>query len=1816
MMSASPSTALAQLPVVLELTVDARAYKIVLPHAATDYIQKKLVADCKPYELEMLDDLRSRVTRGALVLDIGANIGNHTLYLATVAGCQVEAFEPNSALCSALRESVRLNGLDHTVHVHQTGLGRSVDRARFGVDTPDNLGGQHLALGDGDLEVAPLDSFSFDRPVQVMKIDVEGMELDVLQGATQLIARDRPLLYVECTTEAEYRVIARYLETLDYTYWDTFNATPTHLFVPAERMTVEQRLQHLQMKVAQNDYRANMQLRDARTALNEANLKYRSVTEQIATLRQKVAQEEAARQAAATLSSDLQARLDLANQALDVQKRDHHDALDALTRDLKAQIEVTRTAEKQGIKADAELETLRSQLDVANLKYRELTQRYGELKERLGQLEASRQAAASRQLELQTQLDVANRALEAERVEREIQIAALRLELKTQFDATNEAQKMQVRAETSLDMLRNQLEIATGALKDERNRHQEEVTALSLDVRTHSEAYQAAQMQLVRTESAVDGLKEKIDVLNQKYSDAIQLHAALKERLQREQTENQEASTRLVEAHDQLRQAEVDMLDLKERLQREQTAHQEAKTHLSEAHVQLRRAEDEARKMSGQLNDESLKYRDLIKSHDDLKSQVRQHEVERQAHSTSIEKEKVELLRGKQALSRAEREIERLKNQKLAAENQVAKTRAMVSFQVGYAIVHGLKSVRGTVGLPKTLWNIYRKHKARRIKPDNQPGPEAMFRPAATVPRIEHKSSTLAPNTDSPGMTAERLKSLRVACIMDEFTFSSYQPECNLLQLTPTNYRDELEGFKPEMLFIESAWRGKDGLWGSKVGHLSQEVQDILAWCRAQKVPTVFWNKEDPVHFETFLTTARLFDHVFTTDIDCIHRYKAALGHERVYLLPFAAQPKLSNPIETYKRKDAFCFAGAYYVRYPERTRDLGNFVSQLPEFRPVDIYDRNYGKDDPNYQFPPEYQPFIVGNLPFDQIDKAYKGYRYAINLNSIKQSQSMFARRVYELLASNTVTVSNFSRGLRLMFGDLVVTTDSGEEIVRRLRKLCEDDVQMRKYRLAGLRKVMASHTYQDRLAYVVEKVKGSSAGSLLPSVIMLAYAKNQEQFDALLASYQQQTHAERRLVVVVPNGFVPDDLLNDGRIELISADQAAELTIGEVANGAAMVAGIVPDDYYGANYLFDLAIASRYSSAGAFGKGTHYAWSPSSGLQLAFPGQQYHKATSLPARCSAARTEMLAVLPLRKWVTSLYVQTLEAAELLCIDEFNYCKNGRVEGFDRSLVDDLDRIDHGLGLAELMSRSEQIVPEETVTDTAPMVEGKQLAAWFKPPQNRGYTCTVDDAGWEFNSTLPDGKHEYLYAATDLRPVELGFNGEVKFHLDLTPGLNLQVVLLFLDAQKQRISHIVKSGNRNHDALLPIGTEWVRLGIRIYGSGGARINGLVLGHRSLRPAEVLGRSAQLVLTNHYPSYDDLYRNGFVHSRVAAYAEHGVNVDVFRLRKDEALSYHEFHNVDIITGSQEALQKLLAGGHCKIVLVHFLDEAMWEVLRHHIDRIRVIVWVHGAEIQPWHRREYNYENEEQLNAAKEQSEKRMRFWRSLLRDMPSKLQLVFVSKYFAEEVMEDIGFRLPEDKYQIIHNPIDTDLFAYHPKPAEQRMKILSIRPYASRKYANDLSVQTILLLSTKPWFNELEFRMVGDGKLFDEVLEPVKRFGNVILERRFLSQPEIARMHREYGVFLCPTRMDAQGVSRDEAMSSGLVPVTNAVTAIPEFVDESCGILAGSDDASMMAEGIAEIVDNPDIFMNKSISAAARVRSQSAKTKLILIEIGIILSE
>lgn len=1635
---------------------------------------------------------------------------------------------------------------------------------------------------------------------------------------------------IERALRASLGVTAKQLEDTNKKY-RTANEQIAHLKAEAQNVEALTRQLHtrdadiaaIQQAAARSTLELNEELESLRAKLDEANAKNLASAKQHAQFEQQIeALEEARSQTCRELNAANDqlgqriqelAELEAASSGQLVQARQINDGHVETITVLRAQQAAMQAKLENQLQATTEAEqTIEGHVEAITA----LRAKQAALQ---AALESQRQVSA----ETQAQADQASAALEDTIASLRERLATLEATLETQKQAMNQLQKTSNQDIADKDECITSLRMRQAELEAELESELEYMKELQAQTQ-RADAAQAETIALLKARQAE--LESQLQTMSETQARNEREHAAqantinslveLRNGLEEQLHALTQANAQARDAQTEQAQTIVSLNEANNALV-EQLTLETASRHAAEASLaatneqwqSLRmQLENELNSSKAGLGAANMKYRTVSTEQiPQLKANLNQL-LERSA----AQQRKIDELNA---------DLHRANTQRHLAEQRLVKTRTSITYQLGYQIKSSATSLGGLVKLPVRLLRLYRKANQQRQQSEqkriaNAPM-KALLPPAPVVQDENYLKLPVALPTSAQSRSTllhqagQPLSRLKMACVMDEFTFGSYRYECDLMQLTPGNWKAELEDFGPELLFIESAWRGKDELWGSKVGHNSQELQDILAWCRQNKVPTVFWNKEDPVHFETFLTTAKHFDHVFTTDIDCIHRYKGALGHDRVYLLPFACQPALHNPIELYERKDAFCFAGAYYARYPERTRDLGNFVCELPKFRPLEIFDRNFGKNDANYQFPEEYQPYIVGTLPFEKIDTAYKGYRYAINLNSIKQSQSMFARRVFELLGCNTITVSNFSRGVRLLFGDLVVTTDNGEEMLRRLQLLAQDPLNSDKLKLAALRKVMQEHTYTQRLEYVVSKVTGTTKAQRLPEIVVVCEAQDRQQFDMLRAHLNRQTYNQVRMVIIT-DAYQSSIVSDDPRILVFKPAQLKKSSLGELVGNTPWVAAFVPGDYYGPNYLLDLALATRYSRAQMVGKAAHFTCKGQE-AELRANEQAYRPAQKLSARRALVATEMVAGQPLLNWLKGLPSLEYVHEQGLAIDPFNYCENGSAQqGHISPKVDDLD-LNVGMSIDQLQARAQAIAPLK-VSHDSPEITGRTLAGMFGVKHNKFLDLAVDLDNWRVSSKLADGKHEYVYALNEASLDQLNIQDrKLKLYLDCTPGLNLQLVVLFLDAEKQRISHVMQHANRNQTCEVPPEAAFVRFGLRAYASGNTEIKALVLGHRNLQPSEMLGRSQHLVVTNHYPAYEDLYRNGFVHSRVMAYQEQNLNVDIFRMRKNQAVSYHEFQNVDVVTGCQTTLAKMLESGQYKSVLVHFLDPEMWEVIKRFTHRVKVVVWVHGAEVQPWWRREYNYSDEHQLALAKAESEKRMAFWRETLSNMPANLKLVFVSRYFAEEVMEDVGFRIPEDRYEIIHNPIDTETFSYQAKPEAQRMKLLSIRPYASAKYANDLSVKAIELLAKKPYFHDLEFRMIGDGVLFDETLAPLRKFSNVTIERGFLKHQEIAALHKKYGLFLCPTRMDAQGVSRDEAMASGLVAVTNAVTAIPEFVDDECGILAPGDDAQAMADGIARVIESPELFCKMSAAARARVEKQTAKHSIINREIELI---
>ncbi|UTW57962.1 FkbM family methyltransferase [Kordiimonas sp. SCSIO 12603] len=157
------------------------------------------------YEREFLKFLKTNLLKKTLMLDIGANIGNHSIYLSSHFD-KVIAFEPNPTAYKMLEEHLEINCINN-VDLHKVGLGHKDAKQQFIENTSDNLGNSGFSASNSELigsaqklQVKKGDDYignlSLDE-INYIKIDVEGMEREVLLGLKETIAAHKPLISFE-----------------------------------------------------------------------------------------------------------------------------------------------------------------------------------------------------------------------------------------------------------------------------------------------------------------------------------------------------------------------------------------------------------------------------------------------------------------------------------------------------------------------------------------------------------------------------------------------------------------------------------------------------------------------------------------------------------------------------------------------------------------------------------------------------------------------------------------------------------------------------------------------------------------------------------------------------------------------------------------------------------------------------------------------------------------------------------------------------------------------------------------------------------------------------------------------------------------------------------------------------------------------------------------------------------------------------------------------------------------------------------------------------------------------------------------------------------------------------------------------------------------------------------------------------------------------------------------------------------------------------------------------------------------------------------
>ncbi|MHA7156266.1 FkbM family methyltransferase [Arthrobacter sp. TMN-50] len=200
----------------------------------TDHIGGALLSTNSFYELEFLRRLKAILRPGSLVIDVGANIGNHSLFFAIECACRVVAYEPVPSTAEILVRNIDLNFSYGLIEARRIALGAAAGSARLKRLPENNVGGAQLvADSSGSMPLSSLDQEHFDMPVSLIKIDAEGMDLEILRGGVDIIERDRPLLSFEAVTGTEREASREMMLSIGYAGLGVFNATPTYLYAPA-----------------------------------------------------------------------------------------------------------------------------------------------------------------------------------------------------------------------------------------------------------------------------------------------------------------------------------------------------------------------------------------------------------------------------------------------------------------------------------------------------------------------------------------------------------------------------------------------------------------------------------------------------------------------------------------------------------------------------------------------------------------------------------------------------------------------------------------------------------------------------------------------------------------------------------------------------------------------------------------------------------------------------------------------------------------------------------------------------------------------------------------------------------------------------------------------------------------------------------------------------------------------------------------------------------------------------------------------------------------------------------------------------------------------------------------------------------------------------------------------------------------------------------------------------------------------------------------------------------------------------------------------
>ena len=284
-----------------------------------------------------------------------------------------------------------------------------------------------------------------------------------------------------------------------------------------------------------------------------------------------------------------------------------------------------------------------------------------------------------------------------------------------------------------------------------------------------------------------------------------------------------------------------------------------------------------------------------------------------------------------------------------------------------------------------------------------------------------------------------KIFSNKIAYVGDEFTFNSLNDILNVSYISKNDVSNiNIDTY--DFLYCDSTWSGIDDSWKNTISNYSitnsHGIRLLVNKFKKKNKRCIYYNKEDPVHFNLFSKCASLFDVIITTSFECVEKYERLYPNKIIICKPFLCNPVTHNPINNKKEKTVY-FLGGFYSHFPDRLKDTYNLFDNIIDNKQnLKIINRHYffpkktrqissmlpfiGR----YVMDKKYNSYEVPSVSHEEATNTYKNSLFHLNVNTVTTCNTMCSRRLIELLACGCNVLSNKSNSIDYL--KLPVITD----------------------------------------------------------------------------------------------------------------------------------------------------------------------------------------------------------------------------------------------------------------------------------------------------------------------------------------------------------------------------------------------------------------------------------------------------------------------------------------------------------------------------------------------------------------------------------------------------------------------------------------------------------------------------------------------------------------------------------------------------------------------------------------------------------------------